>query len=317
MENKKLIGIIGVVVVLLVVMNFLMIQMNKETQADGTEKKQITIKIDSDNSDAQDNEETQAKEEPDTENTDTNIEDEQPPLGPTSNFESGLYGYPLTIELKSDVAGTIYYSLDESEPTESSIKYEGPIELAERTFLNAIVVSESGLVSEVVNFEYYIEIIKETELSGVNFTVEASTTLQEVVDGNTRVYGISNLFDDNNRTVWSEASDGDGRGEVITFTASQPFDFESFSITNGFIYSKNLYNNNNRVIGLVIETDAGDKREIKMDDGRLSLIEYVIDFQEVNSFTVTFTDILPGSKYNDLCISEMRVNDQIINIISE
>lgn len=317
MENKKLIGIIGLVVVVLVVMNFLMIRMNKEADTEASEKKQITIKIDSSNSDTQNTSEPDETEDTGQDTTEPDIEEEEPPMGPTANFDSGLYGYPLSIELKSDEGGTIYYSLDESEPTEASTKYQGPIELDQRTFLNAIVVSDSGLISEVVKFEYYIEIITETELSDISFTVEASTTLQEVVDGNTRVYGVSNLFDDNNRTVWSEASDGDGRGEVITFTASEPFDFESFSITNGFIYSKNLYNNNNRAVGLIVETNNGDKREIRMDDGRLSLIEYVIDFQEVTSFTVTFTDILPGSKYNDLCISEMRINDQVINIISE
>lgn len=318
--NKKLIGIISIVVVVLIAMNFLMIQMNKNVEGSDTDKKQITIKIDSDGSDneaSNENDTDNENAEGDNSESNTTAEDEVIPLGPTSNFESGLYGYPLTIELKSESMGTIYYTLDESEPTEESLKYTGPIELDNRTFLNAVVVSDTGLVSEVITFEYYIEIISNSELSGIDFTVTASSTLKEVVDGNVRVYGVSNLFDDNNRTVWSEATDGDGRGEVITFTASEAFDFETFSITNGFIYSINLYNNNNRCTAVIIETDTGDKRELRMEDGRLSLVEYEIDFEEVTSFTLTFTDIIPGNTYNDLCISEMRINDQLINIISE
>lgn len=48
---------------------------------------------------------------------------------------SGVFGEPITVELKTQDAIDIFYTLDGSEPTQSSMKYTGPISINKSTVL--------------------------------------------------------------------------------------------------------------------------------------------------------------------------------------
>lgn len=54
------------------------------------------------------------------------------PLAPVTSLESGVYNEALQVTLKAQEGTEIYYTLDGSEPTTSSTKYTGAIEVKDR-----------------------------------------------------------------------------------------------------------------------------------------------------------------------------------------
>lgn len=78
---------------------------------------------------------------------------------PEFGFEEGYYQEILPLKLSSNTAGTIYYTVDGSEPDENSQVYTAPIFLdnGEHT-IKAVFVNQYGLVSDVVTKRYTIEI---------------------------------------------------------------------------------------------------------------------------------------------------------------
>ncbi len=78
---------------------------------------------------------------------------------PEFGFEEGYYQEILPLKLSSNTAGTIYYTMDGSEPDENSQVYTAPIFLdnGEHT-IKAVFVNQYGLVSDVVTKRYQIEI---------------------------------------------------------------------------------------------------------------------------------------------------------------
>lgn len=62
---------------------------------------------------------------------------------------------PLSVSISSNTDGaTIYYTLDGSDPTTSSLTYSGPIDVTNATFVKAIAVKDGMLASQVVSAYY-------------------------------------------------------------------------------------------------------------------------------------------------------------------
>lgn len=80
-------------------------------------------------------------------------------LPPVFSLEEGSYVEPDPIKLTAIGEGYIFYTVDGSLPTESSLSYMGPIPLepGENT-ISAIFVNDKGLVSEVVTKNFYVEL---------------------------------------------------------------------------------------------------------------------------------------------------------------
>ncbi len=75
---------------------------------------------------------------------------------PVFNYKSGTYDEKLTVEITAGEAERIYYTTDDTEATESSILYAGPIQLEEgKTVFHAMAVNANGLMSQniVVNYD--------------------------------------------------------------------------------------------------------------------------------------------------------------------
>ncbi|MDE5891640.1 MAG: chitobiase/beta-hexosaminidase C-terminal domain-containing protein [Acetatifactor sp.] len=78
---------------------------------------------------------------------------------PEFGFEEGFYREILPLKLSSNTAGTIYYTLDGSEPDTSSTVYTAPIFLDNGEYtIKAVFVNQYGLVSDVVTKRYQIEL---------------------------------------------------------------------------------------------------------------------------------------------------------------
>lgn len=80
---------------------------------------------------------------------------------PEFNLDEGTYVETQNISITSGDNGIIYYTLDGTEPTVSSIMYDKPISLEEgTTTITAISVNEKGVASEPVSRTYTIELAK-------------------------------------------------------------------------------------------------------------------------------------------------------------
>ncbi|KGR76006.1 endonuclease [Ureibacillus sinduriensis] len=100
----------------------------------------------------------------------------------TANPASGTYVGPQSVELSTTSAGAeIYYTLDGTEPTVNSAKYDSPIKISKSTAIKAIVKAQDGTVSEVSTFNYTItDALQIHDIQGEGHT---SPFVGQVVDG--------------------------------------------------------------------------------------------------------------------------------------
>ncbi len=80
-------------------------------------------------------------------------------LKPEVNKQGGVYDEVISISLKGNTQGVVYYTLDGTLPTDSSSVYETPIllEAGEYT-IKAMFVNTYGMKSEIVTQRYYINL---------------------------------------------------------------------------------------------------------------------------------------------------------------
>lgn len=77
---------------------------------------------------------------------------------PEFNLSGGTYSYYISVELKTETDGTIYYTLDGSVPDENSYRYEKPISLPEgTTVIRAFAIDQDGNSSDIVSNVYEVE----------------------------------------------------------------------------------------------------------------------------------------------------------------
>lgn len=80
-------------------------------------------------------------------------------MEPQFNLDGGTYVEAQNISITSPDEGTIYYTLDGTEPTKSSNVYDKPIALPlGQTTVTAINVNNKGVVSNPVSMTYFIEL---------------------------------------------------------------------------------------------------------------------------------------------------------------
>lgn len=79
---------------------------------------------------------------------------------PDVDVKGGTYQEAVSVRLIGNPTGTIYYTLDGSEPDEESPVYISPIPLEVGPYtLRAFFVNQYGVKSEVVREDYYIDVV--------------------------------------------------------------------------------------------------------------------------------------------------------------
>lgn len=80
------------------------------------------------------------------------------PSGPVLSPDEGVYNTDQEVTLKTEVNGKIYYTIDGSDPTTSSLVYDAPLKLTEGiTTVKAMLITEEGFPSPVSAGIYQIQ----------------------------------------------------------------------------------------------------------------------------------------------------------------
>lgn len=118
-------------------------------------------------------------------------------LAPTISKESGVYNNLEEVTIQLSAPGTIYYTLDGSNPTSSSTKYQSGITLNKTAVLKATSIEEGKLPSKVITSSY---IINENHiLPVVSMTVDNSDYNQLLANPYTdmEVQGYLEFYEEN------------------------------------------------------------------------------------------------------------------------
>ncbi|WP_105615336.1 S-layer homology domain-containing protein [Vallitalea okinawensis] len=156
-----------------------------------------------------------------------------------------------------------------------------------------------------------IDIIAATDMV---FEIEASSVLEEEVNGEDVVYEPVNISDNNVNTAWVEGGSGNGEGEWVYINSNSSFDLASLQIINGYAKSESLYYKNNRALRIRVEASNGQVREVNLMDGIMDFQNIELGFENIKGVRLYFTEVINGTMYNDLCISEIKFNNQYLNL---
>lgn len=118
-------------------------------------------------------------------------------------------------------------------------------------------------------------------------------------------YSVSQLYDQNYSTCWTEGVEGDGQGETIKVTFENQVKINTLNIVNGYGKRSDLYSKNNRVKKITLIFDDGSEEILELKDN--FNINQVITFTERKTKTVTvrIDEVYKGTKYEDTCLTEM------------
>lgn len=80
-------------------------------------------------------------------------------MSPEFSYPEGSYNEVIALKLSTNTAGTIYYTLDGSEPGTDSEKYTAPLMLENGDYtVKVLFINEYGIQSECITKEYHIDV---------------------------------------------------------------------------------------------------------------------------------------------------------------
>ncbi|MFY0601733.1 MAG: discoidin domain-containing protein [Cyclobacteriaceae bacterium] len=208
---------------------------------------------------------------------------------------------PKTLNVKSNEQTFIYAHNTRSlfikfeNSSNSNIEYHNGIEI--RKFQNL-----SYAISEIEFFSKKDEKLKVKVPITLKANVEASSTLDPKLS-----YGIQNLFDGRKDFGWVEGAKGNGINESITISLNQPQPITGVKISNGFQRSPKHFTANTRAKEIEVIPDNGNGQSFFLKDENS---EQQIQFDapiEGKNLKFVFKEVYPGTKYQDLVISELKL----------
>lgn len=179
------------------------------------------------------------------------------PKVPVINVNSGVYNEPKLIEIYHDENTKIYYTIDGSVPNKTSIRYTSPIEMPYGiSNYSFVAINESGLLSEVVNRNYRLEI-------EANFSTDVA--IQVLVNN-----------------LWAQGKLTDIEGHVANKLGRNQYRVETLTMVEGIPYyivyeeyvdtTGNMHDTSNI---FAINSQNGDLyKAYKLDEGKYNLKQF-------------------------------------------
>lgn len=121
-------------------------------------------------------------------------------------------------------------------------------------------------------------------------------------------YQVTNLYDSNLSTAWAEGSSSNGVNESITVWLDKEQMVSAISLLNGYGKSEDLYYKNCRIKSAQLTFSDGSTTDVSFSDGIIDK-EQKVSFDAVSTefVKITVKEVFSGSKYTDLCVSEVGI----------
>ena len=117
------------------------------------------------------------------------------------------------------------------------------------------------------------------------------------------------LFDGRLDFGWVEGVKGPGLGESMTLTFAAPVTLTAVELWNGYQRSDDHFKKNARAKKVTLTVDGVEPVELAVKDAQGSQKLLLPKPASTKSLTLTIKEAYPGTKYDDLVLSEMRVWD--------
>lgn len=154
--------------------------------------------------------------------------------------------------------------------------------------------------------EQYSQYTPAANVVNTNFyKVSASSQL-----GDQGAYNYSpyNVIDGNTATAWVEGVSGTGEGEWISLQSDIPQTVRRIGIYNGYGQNNSVYAENGKLNSAMITFSDNTSEIIYFNTPVNGGFEYFdIGEKVTTSVTITLLSCSSGSKYEDTCISEIRI----------
>lgn len=195
------------------------------------------------------------------------------------------------------------WNFDNLEPTLAD-DLEIECQPAARTYHTQI----NGAQGPTQRYATYIERRERWSMSHTNYTVKASSTLAP--DGDIR-YDPENILDPWQKNAWSEGAEGPGIGEWLELTPVTPKPLHGIRLKPGY-QKPTLFKANARPKTIRIELNGEHRFDAEIPD-RDEEIEIPISgcTKPVRKIRLTFTDVYPGTHYEDLCITSVSLHAKL------
>lgn len=154
----------------------------------------------------------------------------------------------------------------------------------------------------------YTERGSQWEISHVNYQVKASSTLLPA-DGHTyEADKVKTIYQ--RGETWSEGVPGHGAGEWLELKPQVPKPLAAIEIDPGYSFSEERFRANARPKKILINLNQGAHQfTAAIPDARESYRIPIVGYtQPVTSIRLTFSEVWPGARYADLCVSSVRLH---------
>jgi len=157
------------------------------------------------------------------------------------------------------------------------------------------------------------EFIEQHRISPENYTITVSSELGAS-------YGASNLSDNDFSTAWAEGEEGT-TGSWILIEPDPGIEISWVGLVTGYAKSEYTYTANARPIEAVVGVNTFYPENVTIHAIDWEIIERGFNrdvfweafsqgsIYDITSIKITFTDVIPGTEFEDLCISELVVAD--------
>jgi hypothetical protein len=143
-------------------------------------------------------------------------------------------------------------------------------------------------------------------MAHLNYQVTASSTLP---DSDGRSYDAGNVKGMGRQESWSEGADGPGIGEWLEIKPEVAKPLDAIEMNPGYFKSDDLFQANARPRNVRVDLNGEHSFTASVSDDRSSCWIPIRGYDKpVKKIRLTFLEVWPGKKFEDLCVSGIRLH---------